>query len=136
MNKTFFSLSIFAILLLSSNVLLAQPAAKNDNVAITPGVKTFVDVLANDNLSTCSQSEIEATMVITSPPSKGTAVKEGGMFYYTPNATAVGTDDFTYKITCKGVTSTATVIYKWVLSPEIFYQTNVAVIREDSILVW
>ncbi|RIK36278.1 MAG: hypothetical protein DCC55_27780 [Chloroflexi bacterium] len=82
------------------------PTAANDAATTAAGVAVTIDVLAND-----SDPDGDAlTIASVTPPTNGTAVVENGRVVYTPNASFVGSDSFTYTITDgKGGSATATV---------------------------
>jgi len=68
------------------------PTAVDDAVSTDEGVAITIDVLIND---TDPDNDILSIYEVT-PPSNGTAVIEGRMVVYTPNAGFGGTDTFTY----------------------------------------
>jgi hypothetical protein len=82
------------------------PTAANDAATTTAGVAVTIDVLAND-----SDPDGDAlTIASLTPPTNGTATVNNGRVVYTPNASFVGSDSFTYAISDgKGGSATATV---------------------------
>ncbi|MCL4858349.1 MAG: tandem-95 repeat protein [Caldilineaceae bacterium] len=82
------------------------PSAANDSATTTAGVAVTIDVLANDS----DPDGDGLTIASVTPPANGTAVVDNGRVVYTPNASFVGSDSFTYTITDgKGGSATATV---------------------------
>jgi ribosomal protein L27 len=86
------------------------PVANNDEATINQTKPVTINILAND---TDADSIINPTKIaIANNPTNGTIlVNQDGTVTYTPNATFVGTDTFTYTLTdTDGLTSnTATV---------------------------
>ncbi|WP_197707326.1 VCBS domain-containing protein [Sphingobium sp. LB126] len=83
-----------------------------DDVVLQPSENVAIDinVIANDTKG-ADGVDLATGVALTTGPSQGTAVYQGnGIFHYTPNAGAEGTDSFTYTITDgDGDHSTATV---------------------------
>ncbi len=78
----------------SSKILTSTPEALDDNFASAcPG---FVFL---DNVSTNDNNLINTTFSVTIPPANGTVdLDNDGEFFYTPNSTFCGTDQFTYQV--------------------------------------
>ncbi len=83
-----------------------QPTVANDSAMTTQGTPVVIDVLGND-----SDPDGDAlTITLASQPSNGTATVDNEAIVYTPTASFVGTDTFTYKVSDgKGGMATATV---------------------------
>jgi hypothetical protein len=79
-------------------------AATNDIAEVAWNTSTPVDVTANDVVE-----HGKATLAVTSPPTHGTAVVEGGQIRYTPKAGYFGGDTLRYRLTAGGKTSDAEV---------------------------
>lgn len=86
-------------------VLAPPPTARDDSANTTSGNAVAIDVLANDDPNGGTGLRISAV----SDPGHGTAAITNGRITYTPDASFVGTDKFTYTITTSGGTATATV---------------------------
>lgn len=97
-------------LLDSSLCTAAPPVAVDDLYPQSPGQPTQVPsgkgILQNDTVPCGSKVTVE----VTSPPAHGTitAIADDGSFEYTPTGVQVD-DQFSYEITCDGLTSEATV---------------------------
>ncbi|WP_157964705.1 tandem-95 repeat protein, partial [Algibacillus agarilyticus] len=73
------------------------PIANNDQYSTLEDTSLTINPLAND--SDIDGSIDETTLLITTMPSKGTAVvNNDGSIVYTPNLNANGTDTFTYQV--------------------------------------
>lgn len=82
------------------------PTAANDSATTPSGVAVTMDVLAND-----ADPDGDALSIASlTPPANGAAIVINGRVVYTPNASFVGSDSFTYTITDgKGGSASATV---------------------------
>jgi RHS repeat-associated protein len=66
-----------------------------DSLTVAAGGSLLVNVLANDVAGTGTMNP--ATLLVSTPPTKGVAVVQIGQILYTPNTGASGTDSFLYK---------------------------------------
>ena len=85
----------------------SPPTANPDSASTTQNTPVTIDVLANDSLN---GTPGPLQIVSVGPPLGGTAATNGaGEVVYTPNASFLGTDTFTYTITDGANNATATV---------------------------
>ena len=80
--------------------------ANDDDASTCQGNPVVINVLPNDHLIQGCNSP---TLTIAQNPAHGTAVLVDDEIRYTPQADFSGNDSFSYRITCNGQNSTATV---------------------------
>ena len=87
-------------------IIVDALAATDDDASTCQGVPVDINVLLNDHLiQGCSSPEL----AIAQSPTHGTIVLLDDEIRYTPQADFSGNDSFSYRISCNGQNSTATV---------------------------
>ena len=112
------------------------PMANDDNATTSKDIPVSIDVLANDSDPDGDTLNIASV----SNPSHGNAAIQAGKVLYTPNASFIGTDSFTYTISDgHGGSASATVIVTVTVShvnhPPVANDDSFNVIEEQSTIL-
>ncbi len=102
-------------------------AASDDNASTCQGNPVDINVLSNDHLIQGCNSP---TLTISQSPAHGTAALMNDEVRYTPQADFSGNDSFSYRISCNGQNSTATV------HVQVFATPNPTITAEPNVAIY